>query len=108
MSDLEANRLGLESLHEAEKLLQSVGYSVDKQLAQDLKEIEGLNQELAKTEKRHQTLSLDSDQAQEILKKIGREVKNDFGFTTSAHDCPAAGRIRGWTALYGLWFLGSS
>ena len=54
MSDLEANRLGLESLHEAEKLLQSVGYSVDKQLAQDLKEIEGLNQELAKTEKRHQ------------------------------------------------------
>ena len=35
--DLEANRLSLESLHEAEKLLQSVSYSVDKQLAQDLK-----------------------------------------------------------------------
>ena len=68
LSDLEANRLGLESLLEAEKLLQSVGYSVDKQLAQDLKEIEGLNQELAKTEKRHQTLSLDIDQVQEILK----------------------------------------
>ena len=29
LSDLEANRLSLESLHEAEKLLQSVGYSVD-------------------------------------------------------------------------------
>ena len=70
LSDLEANRLSLESLHEAEKLLQSVGYSVDKQLAQDLKEIEGLNQELAKTEKRHQTLSLDSEQAQEILKEL--------------------------------------
>ncbi|MDU3884521.1 MAG: AAA family ATPase, partial [Streptococcus mitis] len=70
LSDLEANRLSLESLHEAEKLLQSVGYSVDKQLAQDLKELEGLNQELAKTEKRHQTLSLDSDQAQEILKGL--------------------------------------
>ena len=51
LSDLEANRLSLESLHEAEKLLQSVGYSVDKQLAQDLKDIEDLNQELAKTEK---------------------------------------------------------
>ena len=37
LSDLEANRLSLESLHEAEKLLQSVGCSVDKQLAQDLK-----------------------------------------------------------------------
>ena len=75
LSDLEANRLGLESLHEAEKLLQSVGYSVDKQLAQDLKEIEGLNQELAKTEKRHQTLSLDSDQAQEILKGLEEKLK---------------------------------
>lgn len=75
MSDLEANRLGLESLHEAEKLLQSVGYSVDKQLAQDLKEIEGLNQELAKTEKRHQTLSLDSDQAQEILKRLEEKLR---------------------------------
>ena len=32
------------------KLLQSVGYSVDKQLAQALKEIEALNQELEKTE----------------------------------------------------------
>ena len=75
LSDLEANRLSLESLHEAEKLLQSVGYSVDKQLAQDLKEIEDLNQELAKTEKRHQTLSLDSDQAQEILKGLEEKLK---------------------------------
>ena len=75
LSDLEANRLGLESLLEAEKLLQSVGYSVDKQLAQDLKEIEGLNQELAKTEKRHQTLSLDSDQAQEILKRLEEKLR---------------------------------
>ena len=73
--DLEANRLSLESLHEAEKLLQSVGYSVDKQLAQDLKEIEGLNQELAKTEKRHQTLSLDSDQAQEILNELEEKLR---------------------------------
>ena len=75
LSDLEANRLGLESLLEAEKLLQSVGYSVDKQLAQDLKEIEGLNQELAKTEKRHQTLSLDSDQAQEILNELEEKLR---------------------------------
>lgn len=75
LSDLEANRLSLESLHEAERLLQSVGYSVDKQLAQDLKEIEGLNQELAKTEKRHQTLSLDSDQAQEILKRLEEKLR---------------------------------
>ncbi|CDF03177.1 aTP-dependent dsDNA exonuclease [Streptococcus salivarius CAG:79] len=75
MSDLEANRLSLESLHEAEKLLQSVSYSVDKQLAQDLKEIEGLNQELAKTEKRHQTLSLDSDQAQEILNELEEKLR---------------------------------
>ena len=74
LSDLEANRLGLESLLEAEKLLQSVGYSVDKQLAQDLKEIEGLNQELAKTEKRHQTLSLDIDQAQEIVKELEEKL----------------------------------
>ncbi|WP_455453180.1 AAA family ATPase [Streptococcus salivarius] len=73
--DLEANRLSLESLHEAEKLLQSVSYSVDKQLAQDLKEIEGLNQELEKTEKRHQTLSLDSDQAQEILNKLEEKLR---------------------------------
>ena len=75
LTDLEANRLSLESLHEAEKLLQSVGYSVDKQLAQDLKEIEGLNQELAKTEKRHQTLSLDSDQAQEILNELEEKLR---------------------------------
>ena len=75
LSDLEVNRLGLESLHEAEKLLQSVGYSVDKQLAQDLKEIEGLNQELAKTEKRHQTLSLDIDQVQEILKELEEKLR---------------------------------
>ena len=69
------NRLSLESLHEAEKLLQSVSYSVDKQLAQDLKEIEALNQELAKTEKRHQTLSLDSDQAQEILNELEEKLR---------------------------------
>ena len=75
LSDLEANRLGLESLLEAEKLLQSVGYSVDKQLDQDLKELEGLNQELAKTEKRHQTLSLDSDQAQEILNELEEKLR---------------------------------
>ena len=75
LSDLEANRLSLESLHEAEKLLQSVGYSVDKQLAQDLKELEGLNQELAKTEKRHQRLSLEIDQAQEILKGLEEKLK---------------------------------
>ena len=75
LSDLEANRLGLESLLEAEKLLQSVGYSVDKQLAQDLKEIEGLNRELAKTKKRHQTLSLDIDQVQEILKELGEKLR---------------------------------
>ena len=75
LSDLEANRLSLESLHEAEKLLQSVGYSVDKQLAQDLKELEDLNQELTKTEKRHQTLSFDIDQAQEILKELEEELR---------------------------------
>ena len=75
LTDLEANRLSLESLHEAEKLFQSVGYSVDKQLAQALKEIEALNQELEKTEKRHQTLSLDSDQAQEILKGLEEKLK---------------------------------
>ncbi len=75
LSDLEANRLSLESLHEAEKLLQSVGYSVDKQLAQDLKELEGLNQDLTKTEKRRQTLSFDIDQAQEILKELEEELR---------------------------------
>ena len=75
LSDLEANRLSLESLHEAEKLLQSVSYSVDKQLAQDLKEIEALNQELTKTEKRQQTLSLDSDQAQEILNELEEKLR---------------------------------
>ena len=75
LTDLEANRLSLESLHEAEKLFQSVGYSVDKQLAQDLKDIEALNQELAKTEKRHQTLSLDSDQAQEILNELEEKLR---------------------------------
>ena len=67
---MEANRLSLDSLHEAEKLFQIVGYSVENQLAQDLKEIENLNQELTKTEKRHQTLSFDIDQAQEILKEL--------------------------------------
>ena len=70
LSELEASRLSLDSLHGAEKLLQSVGYSVDNQLAQDLKEIEDLKQELAKTEKRQQGLSLDIDQAQEILKEL--------------------------------------
>ena len=70
LSDLEANRLSVDSLHEAEKLLQSVDYSVEKQLAQDLKEIEDLNQELGKTDKRHQRLSLEIDQAQESLKKL--------------------------------------
>ena len=70
LSDLEANRLSLDSLHETEKLLQSVGYSVEKQLAQDLKEIEDLNQELEKTDKRHQRLSLEIDQAQESLKEL--------------------------------------
>lgn len=75
LSDLEANSLSIDSLHEAEKLLQSVGYSVDKQLAQDLKEIECLNRELAKTKKRHQTLSLDIDQVQEILKELGEKLR---------------------------------
>ena len=75
LSDLEANCLSVDSLHEAEKLLQSVGYSVDKQLAQDLKEIEELNQELAKTEKRHQRLSLEIDQAQESLKGLEEQLK---------------------------------
>ena len=70
LSDLEANRLGLDTLHEAEKLLQFVDYSVEKQLAQDLKEIEDLKQELAKTEKRQQGLSLDIAQAQESLKEL--------------------------------------
>ena len=73
LSDLEANRLSVDSLYEAEKLLQSVDYSVEKQLAKDLKEIEDLNQELEKTDKRHQRLSLEIDQAQESLKKL--EVK---------------------------------
>ena len=108
LTDLEANRLSIDSLHEAEKLLQSVDYSVDKQLNQDLKEIEGLNQELAKTEKRHQRLSLEIDQAQESLKELEDQLATTFSFTSSTHDCPVAGRIEGWTALYGLWFLGSS
>lgn len=75
LSDLEANRLSLDSLHEAEKLLQSVGYSVEKQLAQDLKEKEELNQELEKTEKRRQALSLEIDQAQEILKELEAKLR---------------------------------
>lgn len=74
LSDLEANRLSIDSLHEAEKLLQSVDYSVEKQLAQDLKEIEDLNQELEKTNKRHQALSLEIDQAQESLKKLEEKL----------------------------------
>ena len=75
LSDLEANRLSLDSLHEAEKLLQSVGYSVENQLAQDLNEIEGLNEELTKTEKRRQTLSFDIDQAQERLKELEEKLR---------------------------------
>ena len=75
LSDLEVNRLSLDSLHEAEKLLQSVGYSVENQLAQDLNEIEGLNEELTKTEKRRQTLSFDIDQAQERLKELEEKLR---------------------------------
>ncbi len=70
LSELEANRLSLDSLHETEKLLQSVGYSVDKQLAQDLKEIEGLESGVGQDGKRQQGLSLDIDQAQESLKEL--------------------------------------
>ena len=75
LADLEANRLSLDSLHEAEKLLQIVSYSVEKQLAQDLNEIEGLNEELTKTEKRHQALSLEIDQVQEILKELEEKLR---------------------------------
>ena len=75
LSELEANRLSLDSLHEVEKLLQIVGYSVEKQLAQDLKEKEELNQELEKTEKRRQALSLEIDQAQEILKELEAKLR---------------------------------
>ena len=75
LSDLEANRLSLESLHETEKLLQSVGYSVEKQLAQDLKEKKELNQELEETEKRHQALSLEITQAQESLRELEEELR---------------------------------
>ncbi|MFR3747896.1 AAA family ATPase [Streptococcus sp.] len=75
LSDLEANRLSLESLHETEKLLQSVCYSVEKQLAQDLKEKKELNQELEKTEKRHQDLCLEIVQAQKHLKELEEKLK---------------------------------
>lgn len=75
LSDLEVNRLSLDSLHEAEKLLQSVGYSVENQLAQDLNEIEGLNEELTKTEKRRQTLSFDIEQTQESLKELEEKLR---------------------------------
>ena len=75
LSDLEVNRLSLDSLHEAEKLLQSVGYSVENQLAQDLNEIEDLTEELTKTEKRRQTLSFDIDQAQESLKELEEKLR---------------------------------
>ena len=34
-----------------------------------------MNQELEKTEKRHQTLSLDSDQAQEILNELEEKLR---------------------------------
>ena len=107
LSDLEANRLSLDSLHEAEKLFQIVGYSVENQLAQDLKEIENLNQELTKTEKRHQTLSFDIDQAQEILKELEEELRRTLVFTPSTHYCPTAGRVRGGASLYGLWCSGT-
>ena len=75
LSDLEANRLSLESLHEAEKLLQIVDYSVENQLAQELKEIEDLNQELTETEKRHQDLCLKIAQAQKHLKELEEKLK---------------------------------
>lgn len=75
LSDLEVNRLSLDSLHEAEKLLQSVGYSVENQLAQDLNEIESLNEDLIKTEKRRQTLYFDIDQAQESLKELEEKLR---------------------------------
>ena len=75
LSDLEANRLSLDSLHEAEKLLQIVGHSVENQLAQNLNELEGLNEELIKTEERRQTLSFEIDQAQKILKELEEKLR---------------------------------
>ena len=75
LSDLQANRLSLDSLHEAEKVLQSVYYSVEKQLAKDLKEKAHLNQELEKTDERHQRLSFEIDQAQESLKELEAKLK---------------------------------
>ena len=45
---------------------------MDKQLAQDLKEIESLNQELARDQRHQKTLSLDIEQAQEIVKELKR------------------------------------
>ena len=75
LSDLEANRLSVDSLHEGEKLLQSVDYSLEKQLAQDLKEKAHLNQELEKTDKRYQALTLEIDQAQESFKELEEQLK---------------------------------
>lgn len=75
LSDLEANRLSVDSLHEGEKLLQSVDYSVEKQLAQDLKKKAHLNQELEKTDKRYQALTLEIDQAQESFKELEEQLK---------------------------------
>ena len=75
LSDLEANRLSVDSLHEGEKLLQFVDYSVEKQLAQDLKEKAHLNQELEKTDKRYQALTLEIAQAQESLKELEEQLK---------------------------------
>ncbi len=75
LSDLEANRLSLDSLHEAEKLLQIVGHSVENQLAQNLNELEGLNEELIETEERRQTLSFEIDQAQKILKELEEKLR---------------------------------
>ena len=75
LSDLEANRLSLDSLHEAEKLLQIVGHSVENQLAQNLNELEGLNEELIETEERRQTLSFEIDQAQKIFKELEEKLR---------------------------------
>lgn len=73
--DLETNRLSSDSVHEAEKLLQSVEYSVDKQLAQNLKDIVELDQELVDNKKRHQRYSLEFDQAQESLKELEEKLR---------------------------------
>ena len=73
--DLETNRLSSDSVHEVEKLLQSVEYSVDKQLAQNLKDIVELDQELVDNKKRYQRYSLEFDQAQESLKELEEKLR---------------------------------